>query len=128
MQNDRQQFKEQVAKSIGNMCNIWQTAAGISKDVTFGEQATTQASRWRTTMRSGGSQKVNSSKNKISKDVVFQLKKRSWADNLLNNNIYKKIKNTTTTTTIISSGADPLPPARGHPTAGRSSSVRPEFI
>ena len=60
------------------------------------------------------------------------------ADNVHNNNIYKKINNTTTTTTIttttttttaiISWGADPLRPARGHPTAGQSSPVRPELL
>ena len=48
MQNGSHEFKEQVAKSEGKVCNIWQTGAGVSKNVTFGEQAATEASRWST--------------------------------------------------------------------------------
>ena len=94
-----------VEKSIRKVCNIWQTSAELSKKVTFGEQATTEASRRRTTAPSGTYQKVSSSIDKIGKIVVKPLGKRRCADNLLNNNIYKRIKNTTT---IISWGADPL--------------------
>ena len=91
MQNDSHEFKEQLAKSRPNMCNICQTGAGISKNVTFGEQATTEASRRRTTTPSGTYQKVSSSIDKIGKIVVIPLGNRWVADNLLNNNIYKKI-------------------------------------
>ena len=91
MQNDRHQFKEQVAKSRPNMCNIWQTGAGISKNVAFGEQATTEASRSCTTPGSGRYRKVSSSIDKIGKVVVKPLGKRRCADDLLNNNINKRI-------------------------------------
>ena len=74
MQNDSHQFKEQVAKSRPNMCNICQTGAGISKNVAFGEQATTEASRWRTTGRSGGYQKVTDSINVFLKISIFPRK------------------------------------------------------
>ena len=75
------------------MCNIWQTRAGISKSVAFGEQATTEASRWTTTSGSAAYQKVSSSIDKIGKIVVKPLGKRRWADDLLTNNIYIYIRN-----------------------------------
>ena len=88
MQNDSHEFKEQLAKSRPNMCNICQTGAGISKNVTFGEQATTEASRWSTTSHLGGSRKVTNSIDTIGKIVVKPLGKRRGANNLLNNNMY----------------------------------------
>ena len=47
-----------------------------------------------------------------------------------NYNMYMYMKNTTTTTTttIISRGGDPLRPAWGHPTEGRSLRASPEHI
>ena len=40
----------------------------------------------------------------------------------------KKTTTTSTTTTIIPEGADPLRPAWGHPTEGRSSRASPEYV
>ena len=73
------------------MCVISGRGADVSKNVTFGEQATTVASRRSTTAGSAGYQKVSSSIDKIGKIVVKPLGKRRGANNLLNNNIYKRI-------------------------------------
>ena len=47
---------------------------------------------------------------------------------MLTRGVRSDARTTITTTTIISEGADPLRPARGHPTEGRPSRASPEYI
>ena len=71
MQNDSHQFKEQVAKSMRNMCNICQTGAGVSENVTVGEQQQRRRTGVAQQAGSGTSQKVRDSINVFVKISIF---------------------------------------------------------